>query len=249
MMSGYPGAKAGAGVRQQILSLMPPHRTYVEAFLGSGQIFYAKKPADVSIVIDRDEVLVRRHAAKPRPSTTYVVGDALQLLASLKLTRQDLVYADPPYHPDTRSHRRLYRYELERQGHSTLLAVLQGLDCNVILSGYRHASYDAALRDWYRLDYGVMTRGGRRVESAWCNFTPYQQLHDTRYVGANFRERERIKRKKGRWVSRFKAMPPAERNVIAEALREAEASIAACADSRSIIDERGDADRAGSSRQ
>jgi hypothetical protein len=44
-------------------------------------------------------------------------------------------------------------------------------------------------------------------------------LHDTRFVGEGFRERERIKRKRDRWRRRFAAMPPAERQVIAEALR------------------------------
>ncbi len=225
-MNGYPGSKAGAGVRQQIISLMPPHRVYVEPFLGSGQIFYAKKPADVSIVIDRDAGLMRCHAELERPGTRYLVGDALELLPSLGLTRQDLVYADPPYHPASRSRPKIYKYEMDAQGHSSLLAVLQELSCNVILSGYNCELYERELANWYRLDYRTMTRGGPRVESAWCNFKPYERLHDTRFVGRDFRERERIKRKRQRWVSRFKAMPPAERNVIAEALREAEASIA-----------------------
>jgi DNA adenine methylase len=226
-MNGYPGAKAGAGVRQQIISLMPPHETYVEPFFGSGQIFYAKKPAEYSIVADRDEGLIRMHARQARPRTAYLVADALELLPSLKLTRRDLVYLDPPYHPAARSRAKIYRYELDTRAHSRLLAMVDALPCNVILSGYNCAAYERALGDWYRLDYGTMTRGGPRVESAWCNFTPYRAMHDVRFVGSNFRERERIKRKRARWVSRFKAMPPAERNCIAEALRDAEASIAA----------------------
>lgn len=231
-MSGYPGAKAGAGVRQQIISLMPPHRVYVEPFFGSGQIFYAKKPADVSIVIDRDEGLMRCHAelAPGRPGTTYMVGDAVQLLPSLKLTRQDLVYADPPYPgaalttPQKRNP--YYRHDLTAEQHARLLVVLKALPCNVILSGYSCELYERELAGWHRIDYRIGTHAGGRVESAWCNFTPYLAMHDVRFVGRDFRERERIKRKRGRWVSRFKAMPPAERNVIAEALREAEASIA-----------------------
>lgn len=226
-MNGYPGAKAGAGVRQQIISLMPPHQVYVEPFLGSGQIFYAKKPAEYSIVADLDAGLIRGHIERRRPRTVYLVADALELLPSLKLTRRDLVYLDPPYHPAARSRAKIYRHELDARAHSRLLAMVDRLSCNVILSGYNCEAYDRALSGWHRLDYGTMTRGGPRVESAWCNFTPYLAMHDVRFVGANFRERERIKRKRSRWVSRFKAMPPAERNCIAEALREAEASIAA----------------------
>ncbi len=36
-------------------------------------------------------------------------------------------------------------------------------------------------------------------------------LHDYRYLGEDFRERERIKRKKQRWVNRLQTMPVLER--------------------------------------
>ncbi len=32
----YPGSKSQAGVSQWIITNMPPHQTYIEAFLGSG---------------------------------------------------------------------------------------------------------------------------------------------------------------------------------------------------------------------
>ena len=31
----YPGGKNGAGIYQRIINHMPPHETYIEAFLGS----------------------------------------------------------------------------------------------------------------------------------------------------------------------------------------------------------------------
>ncbi|MCG9790671.1 hypothetical protein L1D61_26435 [Vibrio mediterranei] len=34
----YLGAKSGSGVYQTIINLMPPHDTYIEAFLGTGAI-------------------------------------------------------------------------------------------------------------------------------------------------------------------------------------------------------------------
>src|SRR5437764_83920 len=83
--------------------------------------------------------------------------------------------------------------------------------CAAMISGYNCSLYEAMLQHWHRVDYRVMTRGGPRVESLWCNFTPGERLHDTRFVGDGFRERERIKRRKQRWVSRLVAMPPAER--------------------------------------
>lgn len=217
-MVGYPGSKGGAGAWQQIVSLMPPHRVYVEPYLGGGAVLYAKRPAAFSIVSDADPDILRYHARQPLPRAAYLVADALALLPELALTRDDLVYLDPPYHPAVRAKAKLYNVEADEDHHSSLLAMLQALDCNVILSGYRCAAYNDALSGWHRTDYGVMTRGGRRIESAWCNFEPGLALHDTRFVGDGFRERERIKRKRDRWAAKFRRMPPAERAVIAEAL-------------------------------
>lgn len=218
----YPGSKLGAGVWQRIVSMMPPHDRYIEPFLGGGAVYYAKKPARYSIVADRDEGLVRYHIVMggevSSRNTSFLVADALQLLPSLKLTRQDLVYVDPPYHPDTRVKLDLYNFELSCDRHSSLLAILEALPCMVMLSGYRCEAYDDVLRTWHREDYRAMTRGGARTESVWCNFEPGREFHDTRYLGDGFRERERIKRKRDRWVSRFSAMTAAERAVIREAL-------------------------------
>jgi len=40
------------------------------------------------------------------------------------------------------------------------------------------------------------------------------ELHDYRYLGRGFRERERIKRKKQRWMERLVRMPRLERCAI-----------------------------------
>jgi DNA adenine methylase len=63
-----------------------------------------------------------------------------------------------------------------------------------------------------------MTRGGKAIESVWLSFPESAARHDTRYAGENFRERERIKRKKERWARRFAAMSLAERAAVRAAL-------------------------------
>lgn len=47
---GYIGSKAG--VFRRIIGEMPPHSVYVEPFFGSGAIFFKKRPAARSILID-----------------------------------------------------------------------------------------------------------------------------------------------------------------------------------------------------
>ena len=48
----YPGAKWG--MANQIISLMPPHRSYVEPFFGSGAVLFNKPPSAIETVNDLD---------------------------------------------------------------------------------------------------------------------------------------------------------------------------------------------------
>ncbi len=88
----YPGGKNGAGIYQRIINHMPPHKTYIEAFLGSGAVLRNKRLAHRNVGIDRSEFRL-------------LDGDALKLLPSLKSMVSDsflidqpdtLIYADPP---------------------------------------------------------------------------------------------------------------------------------------------------------
>lgn len=55
--STYPGGKSGAGVYQAIINRIPPHRVYIEPFMGSGGILRHKRPAQISVGVDIDPVV------------------------------------------------------------------------------------------------------------------------------------------------------------------------------------------------
>src|SRR5690606_17139596 len=52
----YYGGKTG--MAQRIVSLLPPHKSYIEPFFGSGAVLFAKPPAMCEIVNDLDHSLV-----------------------------------------------------------------------------------------------------------------------------------------------------------------------------------------------
>lgn len=52
------GAKGQGNVWRTIINQIPPHRTYIEAFAGWGTIFFKKRLAERSILIDRDPARV-----------------------------------------------------------------------------------------------------------------------------------------------------------------------------------------------
>ena len=54
-------SRIGAKTRllKDILPLIPPHKIYVEVFLGGGSVFWAKEPSEVEVLNDLDTGLIR----------------------------------------------------------------------------------------------------------------------------------------------------------------------------------------------
>jgi hypothetical protein len=228
-LADYPGAKGGEGVYHTIISQMPPHEVYIEPFVGSGAVLRFKRPAAFSIAVDADAMVIgywQRSERARRPdrrdaSPTFICGDGIRFLAEYPWKGGELVYCDPPYLMETRSCQRdYYRKEFTDEDHKRLLAVLVELPCPVLLSGYWSTLYDEALQGWRLLTFQTMTHRGVATECLWMNFPPPCMLHDYQYLGAGYRERERIKRKKLRWQKMLSKMPALERAAVIEAVEE-----------------------------
>lgn len=219
----YPGGKGGAGVCQAIINLMPPHQVYIEPFLGNATVMRMKRPAALNIGLDRDPEspgLVWLDSTANRAGQYWGEdGDGIAYLETHGFLGNELVYCDPPYLMETRRSGRLYECEMETLEHRRLLRILKALPCMVMISGYWSRMYADALKGWRSIHFQAMTRGGRpATEWVWFNFAPPAELHDYRYLGANFRERERIGRKKRRWVERLGRMPLLERQALLAAI-------------------------------
>ncbi len=205
----YPGGKGRA--YQRIISLMPPHATYIETHLGGGSILRRKRAARRSIAIDMDERVIARWRASEIQDVDFVHGCAVGFLRGYEFTGDELVYSDPPYWPDARRRTRCYRHDYTRDDHHALLDTLRTIPCRVMLSGYANPVYDEALAGWTRHAVLNQTRTGPVEEWVWTNYTPDHRLHDYRYVGDDFRDRERIRRSRQTQVQRLYRAPPIER--------------------------------------
>lgn len=214
----YPGGKGKSF--QHVINLMPPHRVYIETHLGGGSVMRNKLPAFRNIGIDADDRVISQWSKTSMSNVDLIHGRAEEFLLSYDFRGDELIYADPPYHPDTRRAARLYRNEYSAEDHERLLSLLRDLPCMVIISGYTNPLYRAILSDWEMRKFQAKTHTDVREETLWFNFNPPQVLHDSRYLGQNFRERQTTKRRLNRLKEKISCMNPVERAAIAQWLND-----------------------------
>lgn len=180
-----------------------------------------KRRAALSIGIDIDSAVIE--SWRGEEGVRLICGDAVAVLRGYSFTGREFVYADPPYLLSTRKSGPIYRYEYSDQQHEELLACLKSLACPVMVSGYWSELYDRELAGWNSICFESMTRGGvMATEWVWMNYPEPVELHDYSFLGETFRERERIKRKIGRWAKKLEAMPRWERQALYAAMGKVE---------------------------
>lgn len=198
----YPGGKFRCF--QKLINLMPPHRVYIETHLGGGAVLRHKIPAELNIGIDRDPEVIREFVGHFDARFRFVRCRAEDFLGHYRFAGDEFVYSDPPYWPTSRrSSRSPYRHDYCEEEHRDLLRLLRELPCAVMISGYSNDTYDEMLEGWEKRLFAGTSHTGSREEAVWLNFEP-AVLHDTRFLGETFRDRQGIKRKRARWVSRFR---------------------------------------------
>lgn len=117
--------------------------------------------------------------------------------------------------------RAYYPAEMSDADHARWLRVAKAINCRVMISGYRSPLYDRELAGWRRVEFEVMTRGGKKAtECLWMNYPRPLELHDYRFVGDTWRARQRLHRKIRRAVIDLSCMPAIERNALFAALAQ-----------------------------
>ncbi|MBD8204783.1 DNA adenine methylase [Pseudomonas viridiflava] len=205
----YPGGKGKC--YQRLINLMPPHQTYIESHLGGGAVMRNKKAAQRSIGLDLDSNVIHRWQAEQPLACELHRIDALSFLEAFSYTGKELVYVDPPYLPETRRRSKVYRCDYTSADHLRLLRCLISLPCMVMISGYPNELYDRELAGWRKVSFAAKTHVDVREEVVWMNFDVPSRLHDSRYRGETFRDRQTIQRRQSRLRSRIDGMDPLER--------------------------------------
>lgn len=217
----YNGGKNGSGVYQAIINQIPPHKIFISGFAGNCGVLANKTPATMAnIAIDLDAAVVQ--AWQAIPGVTAICTDAVTFLPNLlacyppQLAPLIFVFLDPPYLNEVRTSKQdYYRHKMEDPAaHKNMLLAMAALPVNICITHYPCQLYNEALSSWRFLDIKGRTRQGMRTERLYMNYPPPVALHDYRYIGNDFRERELYKKAQKNLIDKINRMEPLERNFI-----------------------------------
>lgn len=243
ILDNYPGAKTNSGILQFLINRIPHHERYFELFAGSASLYFAKKLALQNVIMDRDEEVYRALGTKlsegypykyihetPASSTTELsCRDAQQWLwdNTDELRWPDFIYLDPPYpFLSRRSGKSYYRHEMTNDDHVQLLTTIRTVKAKIMISTRQNDLYDEYLYDWRKDVFKTVDRAGRAEEIIYMNYPVPDLLHQYDYVGQNFSDRQRIRRKVSRFSNKIQDLPPYERHLlIQEMIKEDPAAV------------------------
>jgi DNA adenine methylase len=224
----YYGGKSGSGVYQAIINQIPYHKVYFELFLGAGSILRHKKPAEVYNIaceLDPDLVKLWRNSIETMNIVVHEMSglDFLYNIQQGDFKKFDpklvFVYADPPYLLSSRKCQRTkYKFEFTEQDHITLLTRANKIPFNMAISCYPNELYETYLKGWRKIKFKSQTRRYTATEVLYMNYPEPERLHDYSFLGNDFRERERIRKKLNRHVQGLIRLPLHERMAIIEAI-------------------------------
>lgn len=228
----YTGSKGGAGVYQKIINHIPWFTDSYEVFAGSAII--SRKMSELDrwhkyYMIEKNEAV--RDQLKNICTRNLMLMDFLDGMEFLQKVaekpewyRKCFLYLDPPYMKSTRRiDRNIYKYEWNSDDHVEFLDLVTSIptEIKIMISHYDCSFYRKTLEGWHTKEFNARTRGKTAVEKIWMNYDI--QEHDlavTDFVGENFSERQRIKRKKESYLEKFKTMHRHERQAVLEHIKK-----------------------------
>jgi site-specific DNA-adenine methylase len=216
----YFGGKAGAGTYQSIINFIPPHKYFISPFLGNGGVEMSIRPGSIALLNDIDPVVVERWLPLLKSGYSISNLDYKDFLNSCHSYLTDaVVYCDPPYLLSSRKSQKLvYNFEWIESDHIKFLQFVCSYEARIAISCYDNYLYCEYLKGWNKITYKSMTRSGIATETLYMNYPAPEQLHDYSYIGKNFTDRQRIKRKRERYLNAIASLPVHERYALLEAL-------------------------------
>ena len=233
-INNYPGSKSASGVIQRILNNIPEHDIFVDMCAGSGAVgFAALKLLESTVIMCEKYQPVFQQLEQKKQELPMLPGrlylkhiDSIDFYFDRMIDgntfERTIFYIDPPYLKMTRrSSRNLYGVEWNENDHLYMLNLVNRLKektgSDIMINHYDCDLYRDQLKGWFTEEYTTMTRGGATKDKLWMSYDiTKRKLATTSFLGKNFSDRQRIKRRKESFLKKLKNMPLHERQAILE---------------------------------
>lgn len=212
----YNGGKAGNGTYQNIINHIPKCSRFIDAMVGNAGIVSNLSLPAITVLNDIDPAIIARFNYKKSESVIIESLCVMDLIDKYDCNAgTTFFYFDPPYLKSSRkSQADLYRYEWTLQNHQAFLSRVLTVKSNCMISHYPCPLYDEALKNWHQFSFYSTTHKGQALERIYMNYPPPSLLQDNRYIGKDYIDRQRIKRKAKRFIHKLAALPHTERQSI-----------------------------------
>lgn len=215
----YPGQKKIPGVYQKIINNIPLHSIYYEPFAGSAQIakiLYNSSKDSTYYLNDIDPAVNSLLSLLEGSTITNVNAfDVLQSEILLSSGKETFIFIDPPYlHSSRPNNQTLYNYEFSNENHYQLIKSLLQLNCNCMIIHPSCELYDLHLSSWRIIQIKIRYHSKTSIENLYMNYDIPEKLQCVDFVGSNCWDRQRIKRKADRLMSKISLLPAHEQQYI-----------------------------------
>lgn len=234
----YPGSKSASGVIQRIMNNIPEHNYFVDMCAGSGAVALTALEHLQShvIICEKYQPVFQQLETKFREIPMLANRVHLKHIDSIEFYYdrigegcafdESFFYIDPPYLKSTRkSYRDLYGCEWNENDHWRMLNLVNILKekttADIMINHYDCDLYREQLKDWFTEEYTTMTRGGVKTDKLWMSYDITQlKLATTDFLGKNFSDRQRIKRRKESFLKKLQNMPLHESQAILDHIKK-----------------------------
>ncbi len=232
----FTGSKGGSGVKEFIINHIPQCEIFYEGFAGKAIISETLLNCGANIKrIVCTEVNPKTYFDLSKklkhPKVITWLGDFIKMInretelglnSKIFYKETDCFYFDPPYRMDSRSHKREYYgdFDWDDNAHKSffkLVEMLNNAGSKILISHYPDPIYDEQFKEWNKEDFRTRTR--TVTERLYWNFDlNAHSLATTEFLGNDFTDRQRIKRKVERMTAKINSLPRHERQAIVESL-------------------------------
>jgi len=204
-MSTYIGNKGGQGIREFLINRVPKSNNYYSLFYGGGGFENSVLMLNTKWVCSEINPSNIKYQTK---LCQILYKDYRSLIADNNFTRDDFIFADPPYLFDNRLSKSVYySFEFSIADHLIFLKIVNSIKAKVLITHPKNNLYDKHLKGWYNLKFSYMSRAGWIEDSIYCNYIPSKtELLNYECIGDNSTHRQQIKRKRNNIVKKINSL-------------------------------------------